>query len=109
MDMKQIAVWVLQWALLEVGKKFPKVGTWIKDHAPAALLLLSGVIEVLMKAVGVAQADTGVPVALPGGIPGDVLTNYLGTLLVDNVVKKIIWKYLLGKVFKLKAAQAKVA
>lgn len=110
MDWKQIVIWFGQWILVEVGKKFPKVGEWIKANAPVVIPIMSAVVALLGRIFGVPMAGSApaAPVPVPSGDPvaEAFLVNYVGTLAVDNVVRKFLWHWLLGKVVGLKAAKA---
>lgn len=104
--MKDVIVWVLQFAILEVSKKWPKIGTWVKEHAPAALAILSTVMTVLEQVLAPTLAHAGVTVPSPDDVVNvPVLGNYVGTILVDNVLRKIVWHWFLGKVIGMKAAK----
>lgn len=109
MDWKQVIIWFAQFILVEIGKKFPKVGDWIKANAPVVIPILSGVVAILERIFGVTPAIAAEKAPAPTADPlaEAFLINYIGTLAVDNVGRKFLWHWLLGKVIGLKAAKAK--
>jgi len=121
MNLQQLAIWVGQWLLIEVSKKWPKVGTWIAENAPAVAAVLATIVtflqglfaphaamaqaaDSLLASDSLAVVKTVVPVYVASGLLG-WLGNFTGAILADNVLRKIVWHYILGKLLKLKAAQ----
>ena len=115
----QIALWVGQWLLIEIAKKWPGAGEWIKNNAPPVVALLAVIVTYLQSLLGTAHAQaidslagsdslavvtTVVPVYVAGGLIGWI-GNVAGSILADNVLRKIIWHYIFGKVLKIKQAQ----
>lgn len=106
MPWKDIVVWVLQWAAVEVSKKWPKVGEWVKANAPAALAIISIVVEILEQALLPPAVHAGVAVPKVEEVVNlPVVGNFLGTLVVDNVGRKIVWHWLFGQIFGIKVAK----
>jgi chromate transport protein ChrA len=120
-DIQQIAIYIGQWALIQLAKKFPKVGKWIDENAAAVVAIVATITTILkgLFAPQIAHAQTDtlafsdslavvatvVPVYVASGFMG-WLGNAAGTILADNVLRKILWHYVIGKLLKVKAAQS---
>jgi len=111
MNWKDIAVWIGQFILLELSKKWPRVGDFVRNNIPAALVLVSSIVEVLEKIItgftGIAHAADSPPSNIPVEYTGAVINNIIGTIVAENVIKKFIWRWFFGKVIGLDAAKKK--
>lgn len=103
---KDIVVWFLQWVLIELGKRKPAWRDFIVAHAPAVVASVSVVVEIALKVFGIAAAHaagadstaiTVIPLHPSGAFLDAVATNALGTVLMDNLVKKILWRYVVKR------------
>lgn len=102
---KDVAIWLGQFALVEISKKWPKVGEWIKTHTPAALAIVTVAVEVIgsiLKAATATAAGADSLTVIPAHPSGDfvdaVATNYVGTLVIHGLLKKVLWAWLIKTV-----------
>lgn len=111
MNWKDVLIWFLQFGLIELFKRWPKIGDWVKKNVPAVLAAVSIVIEIIEQALGLVTSPpaataatapdstiTVVAVTSTGGIIVPAINNAIGTLLVENVVKKFLFRWLFKQV-----------
>ena len=120
MDLQTLAIFVAQWIIIQLSKRLPRVGQWIDDNAPAVVALWTTIgtfLHALFPGVPAAHAGVlgevvtdslayapAVPVIVASGILG-WFVNAGGLVLTDNVLRKIIWHYIFGKLLHLEAAK----